>query len=44
MFLDINGASLHVSDDEAVAMVLDVAAGKINEQQLTEWIERHLAS
>lgn len=44
MFLDINGASLQVSDDEAVATVLDVAAGKLNEQQLTEWIERHLTS
>jgi len=44
MFLDLNGASLHVSDDEAVATVLDVAAGKMNEQQLTAWIEQHLAT
>jgi len=44
MFLDPNGASLHVSDDEAVATVLDVAAGNMNEQQLTEWIERHLTT
>jgi len=44
MFLDLNGASLHVSDDEAVATVLDVAAGNMNEQQLTEWIERHLTT
>ena len=44
MFLELNGASLRVSEDEAVATVLDVAAGNMNENQLTMWIERHLAT
>lgn len=42
VFLDLNGAQVVVSDDDAVAMVLCVADGTMDEQALTEWLASRL--
>lgn len=39
IFLRINGFTLSASEVEAVAMISDLAAGEINEDELSTWIE-----
>jgi len=38
-FLDINGISVTASQEDTYATILALAAGEINEQQLTDWSE-----
>lgn len=38
VFLDLNGHALHVPDDEAVNLMLELAAGEINEEDLAKWL------
>lgn len=38
IFLDLNGHTLHVPDDEAVNVMLELAAGEINEEDLAKWL------
>ena len=38
-FLDINGISVTASQEDAYATILALAAGEINERQLTDWFE-----
>jgi len=38
-FLDINGISVTASQEDTYATILALAAGEINEQQLTDWFE-----
>jgi len=39
VFLQINGFELTASEPEAVAAMLALAAGEMNESKLSEWIE-----
>jgi death-on-curing protein len=41
LFLDLNGLELTASDAECVTTFLQLAAGDLTEEQLTEWIARH---
>ncbi len=40
-FLFANGYLLRVSTDEAVSIMLDVAAGNLSKRDLAEWIEKN---
>src|SRR3990170_8768866 len=40
-FLDLNGVELTATDDEAVLTMVAVAAGRVTEQQLADWIGAH---
>ena len=42
-FLAINGFNLEADPDDAVEFMLGVAAGTMDEQRCTEWIETHSA-
>lgn len=44
MFCALNGRELSVTTDEAVATMLAVAAGEIEESQLADWIGTRLRS
>ena len=39
VFLELNGLILHVPDDDAVALMLSVAAGATDEKVLRQWLE-----
>jgi death-on-curing protein len=41
VFLGLNGRRLLVPEPEATAMMLSLAAGEIDEDLLTRWIEEH---
>jgi death-on-curing protein len=36
-FLELNGENLVASEPEATRIIIDVAAGAVNEQQLADW-------
>ena len=38
IFLDLNGHTLHVPEDDAVNLMLELAAGEINEEDLAKWL------
>lgn len=44
LFLKLNGAQLTCAKDEAVRMMLALAAGEIDEQAVAEWFRAHLAA
>ena len=44
VFLELNGAALHVDQDEAVDVMLSVAAGQTDEAALTEWLRLRVTS
>ena len=41
-FLMLNGAEIVAPVDEQERLMLDLAAGNVTREQLTEWIEKHL--
>ena len=41
VFLGLNGAELVVDPAEATAVMVELGAGKIDEETLTDWIARH---
>jgi death on curing protein len=41
LFLDLNGLELTASDAECVTKFLQLAAGELTEDELTEWIADH---
>ena len=43
LFLNLNGLDLTASDVECVTTFLQLAAGDLTEEQLTEWIAGHTA-
>lgn len=43
-FLDLNGCALRASDEETVAMWLDLAAGAIDEKALAAWLRERIVS
>ena len=43
LFLKLNGTELTAPQTEKYDMFLNLAAGKITEQELTEWIGKHLS-
>ena len=42
VFLELNGATLEVDQDDAVETMLAVAAGEIEEAAVTAWLQQHL--
>jgi death-on-curing protein len=42
VFLVLNGYEIVASVDEQEQLMLDLAAGKMTREQLTEWLEQHL--
>jgi death-on-curing protein len=40
-FLGLNGDDLRASDTEVVAEIVALAAGRVTEDELTDWIRRH---
>jgi death-on-curing protein len=43
LFLLLNGSELHASDADCVITILDLAAGKLSEEDLAAWIRSHAA-
>jgi len=41
LFLDLNGYELDVDQADAIQTIFKVAAGKMNESELTNWIRNH---
>ena len=41
-FLMLNGSQIVAPIDEQERLMLDLAAGNVTREQLTEWLERHL--
>lgn len=41
LFLHLNGLSLEVDQPDAIATILGLASGEIDEEQLADWIRRH---
>ena len=44
VFLMLNGSELLATVDEQERLMLDLAAGHLTREQLTEWIEKHLTT
>lgn len=42
LFLELNGFELRVEQVEAIQVILKVAAGKVRESELTDWIRDHM--
>ena len=42
LFLSFNGYELNVGETEAVKVIVNLAAGKMKEQELTEWIRTNM--
>lgn len=42
IFLDLNGVTLHVPEDDAVSVMLSLAAGEIDERSLATWLESRI--
>ena len=42
VFLDINNIMLSYEDDDLIAVILRVASGQANEQELQEWLKSHV--
>jgi death-on-curing protein len=40
-FLDLNGYELNADDQDCYRVIMGVAAGELNEEQLFEWFENH---
>ncbi|MBM3779516.1 MAG: type II toxin-antitoxin system death-on-curing family toxin [Acidimicrobiia bacterium] len=43
-FLILNGSEIVAPVDEQERLMLDLAAGRVTREQLTEWLEKHLQS
>ena len=42
VFLAVNGFTLTATDEDAVVTFLDLAAGHLSEEDLADWIRRHM--
>jgi death-on-curing protein len=42
VFLILNGYEIEAPVDEQERLMLDLAAGKMTREQLTEWLDTHL--
>lgn len=42
VFLELNGYSLRYSQDELISLILDLAAGKIQRNDLVQWLRSRL--
>jgi death-on-curing protein len=43
LFLALNEVSIVFSKEEAIAIVLALAAGELTEEELADWFREHLA-
>lgn len=44
LFLELNGYGLQADDAECVATMLALAEGTLGDEELTEWVRRHLTA
>ena len=44
VFLGLNGYGIDATEEEVVAVMLELAAGDLSEEALTEWIRSHSVS
>lgn len=44
LFLEGNGGQLRFDREEAIAVILDLAAGNLSEEDLSEWFRAHAGS
>lgn len=44
VFLALNGIMLSYEDDDLISVILSVAAGKMNETALLQWMQNHIDS
>jgi prophage maintenance system killer protein len=44
VFLDMNGLDLVADERDVVALMIDVAAGAVDERTLAEWVRQHVKS
>lgn len=42
VFLALNGIGLEYNDDDLIAIILDIAAGRADYPALLEWVQAHL--
>lgn len=42
VFLALNGIELKYNDDDLIAIILDIAAGRADYPTLLEWVKTHL--
>lgn len=42
VFLDINGISLEYDDEDLIALILQIAAGKADDRNLNAWVRSHI--
>ncbi len=42
-FLILNGGEIDAAVDEQERLMLDLAAGRVDRSQLTDWLRRHLS-
>lgn len=40
--LDVNGISLEYEDQELIDIILEIAAGRADEQSLLKWVQKHI--
>ncbi len=43
IFLELNGAELHTTNDEIVSLFLDIAAGQVARQDVEQWFAQRVA-
>jgi prophage maintenance system killer protein len=43
-FLILNGYKINASIDDQVKIILSVASGQIDQEELAIWVERHIQS
>ncbi len=41
-FLELNGSRLSATDAEVVSVMISLAAGRVSEEELAEWVEEHV--
>ncbi|MDO5764122.1 MAG: type II toxin-antitoxin system death-on-curing family toxin [Elusimicrobiales bacterium] len=42
VFLEINNITLSYEDEDLIAIILSVAAGKSNDNRLLDWLQKHV--
>jgi death on curing protein len=44
LFIELNGHALDIKDADAIAMMLDLAAGNVDETIFAQWLRAHLVA
>ena len=43
LFLELNGVELTYDDEDFIALILGVASGQVEQEDMMEWVNSHLA-